>query len=222
MQDADNLVWKLALVIRGLAPDRLIDTYDTERTAAADENILHSTRATDFITPKSKASRIFRDAVLELAKGHAFARRLVNSGRLSTPTALRDSPVSTPDVPQSFTAGVAPGCAAVDAPVEGAAGPWLLDHLGARFTLLAFGAVPAAHVAELARADIPCAVVTVDAPAPAAATAVHDSDGVLARRYEAREGTCYLFRPDQHVCARWRAFDAHAVQCAIARATCNA
>src|SRR5689334_23915619 len=83
MQDADNLAWKLALVTRGLAPDALMDTYDAERAAAADENILHSTRATDFITPKSTVSRIFRDAVLELAKHHAFARRLVNSGRLS-------------------------------------------------------------------------------------------------------------------------------------------
>src|SRR5581483_6435418 len=79
MQDADNLAWKLVMVLRGLAPQRLLDTYDAERIPAADENILHSTRATDFITPKSNVSRVFRDAVLDLARQHAFARRLVNS-----------------------------------------------------------------------------------------------------------------------------------------------
>jgi len=88
VQDVDNLVWKLALVSRGDAPQALLDTYDTERVAAADENIKHSTRATDFITPKSSVSRTFRDAVLSLARRHPFARTLVNSGRLSVPAVL--------------------------------------------------------------------------------------------------------------------------------------
>ena len=51
LQDADNLGWKLALVLAGVAPERLLDTYSEERVFGADENILHSTRATDFITP---------------------------------------------------------------------------------------------------------------------------------------------------------------------------
>src|SRR4029079_15990326 len=60
VQDADNLVWKLDLVLRGLAPDRLLDSYDSERAQAADENLLHTTRSTDFIAPKSEISRVFR------------------------------------------------------------------------------------------------------------------------------------------------------------------
>src|SRR3546814_10324608 len=52
VQDTDNLGWKLALVSRGLAPETLIDSYATEREQAADENILNSSRSTDFITPK--------------------------------------------------------------------------------------------------------------------------------------------------------------------------
>lgn len=51
---------------------------------------------------------------------------------------------------------------------------------------------------------------------------VEDAQGLLARRYDAGAGTCYLLRPDQHVCARWREFDADAVIAALARATCNA
>ena len=45
VQDADNLAWKLDLVIKGLAPDRLLDSYSQERVHGADENILNSTRA---------------------------------------------------------------------------------------------------------------------------------------------------------------------------------
>ena len=42
---------------------------------------------------------------------------------------------------------------------------------------------------------------------------------MLAERYDAKPGTTYLFRPDQHVCARWRDFDLTQTRAAIARAT---
>ena len=57
-------------------------------STAADENILNSTRSTDFITPKSETSRLFRNAVLDLSENFEFARPLVNSGRLSVPCDL--------------------------------------------------------------------------------------------------------------------------------------
>lgn len=88
IQDVDNLVWKLAMVIRGEAPASLVATYDEERIHGADENILNSSRSTAFMTPKTGMERIFRDSVLGLAGEHAFARRLVNSGRLSQPCSL--------------------------------------------------------------------------------------------------------------------------------------
>nr|MCU0956681.1 FAD-dependent monooxygenase [Hydrogenophaga sp.] len=53
-QDTDDLLWKLALVMKGQAPEALLDSYDADRTYAADENIRNSTRSTDFITPKSR------------------------------------------------------------------------------------------------------------------------------------------------------------------------
>jgi 3-(3-hydroxy-phenyl)propionate hydroxylase len=224
-QDTDNLAWKLELVLAGKAPERLLDTYDAERTFAADENIRNSTRATDFITPKSHVSRVFRDAVLELAKEHPFARRLVNSGRLSVPAILADSPLNSPDADADFAKGpgaMIPGAPAADAPVKGPDGPWLLRYLESGFTLLAFGnAVPADAVAALARAAIPCRVVQVGGgPVPGVAV-IDDAEGLAARRYDARHGTVYLLRPDQHVAARWRAFDLGRVRAAIAHATCN-
>jgi 3-(3-hydroxy-phenyl)propionate hydroxylase len=212
-------------VIQGFAPERLLDTYDAERTYAADENILNSTRATDFITPKSKASRTFRDAVLSLAKHHAFARRLVNSGRLSVPAILASSALNTDDRDADFAddlGAMVPGAPAADAPVGGSSGQWLLGYLGGAFTLLAFGAaIEPSDVASLARDRIRCNVVHVGAQPTPGATHVEDAQGLAHRRYDARPGTVYLIRPDQHVCARWRAFDLGRVRAAIALTTCN-
>jgi 3-(3-hydroxy-phenyl)propionate hydroxylase len=219
IQDADNLAWKLDLVLAVLAPERLLDSYDAERAYAADENIRHSTRSTDFITPKSDVSRMFRDAVLGLAKRYPFARALVNSGRLSLPATLSGSSLNTPDT-GAFGGGPVPGAVAIDAPVAGPRGGWLLGYLDAGFALLCFGsAVPADAVRSLAQDSIACTVVQVGGGPVNGACLIEDSQSLAARRYDARPGTCYLLRPDQHVCARWRAFELGAVRAAIARAT---
>ncbi|MFJ4290778.1 FAD-dependent oxidoreductase [Cupriavidus sp. NPDC089707] len=230
MQDAENLAWKLALVLAERAGDALLDSYASEREAAADENIRHSTRSTDFITPKSAVSRTFRDAVLRLARRHAFARQLVNSGRLSLPTLLGDSPLNTPDR-DVFAGAMVPGAPCVDAPLQRHGGTqpgWLLGELGNDFTLLVFGdasAIPADARRWLATATVPVRMLFVVPPGQPAAPPeglryASDADGLAARRYDGRPGTCYLIRPDQHVCARWRAFDAGAVQAALLRALC--
>ena len=225
VQDTDNLVWKLEMVLRGQAPDTLLDTYDSERVAAADENILNSTRATDFITPKSVTSRTFRDAVLALARRHAFARKLVNSGRLSVPRVLADSCLNTPDSEvdnEAFSGMMVPGAPAADAPVAGPRGDWLLEHLGGGLDLLVFGDGVSREAARgLAQDPIPCGIVQVGGAPTEDRIVIRDKDGLLATRYDARAGTCYLIRPDQHVCARWRAFDPAAVRRAVAQATGN-
>ena len=84
LRELEKLGWKLDLQLRGLAGAGLIASYDEEAIVTADENILNSSRSTDFMTPKTPTSRAFRDAVLELARKHSFARPFVNSGRLST------------------------------------------------------------------------------------------------------------------------------------------
>ena len=207
VQDADNLGWKLARVARGNAPDALLDSYASEREYAADENILNSTRATDFITPKSEVSRLFRDAVLALSRDHAFARKLVNSGRLSVATTLLGSVLNTLDV-DAFDGAMVPGAAALDAPLlQDGSTAWLLRELGADFTLLVFGEPP-----PWAQ-GLPMKTVVVGV------AGLQDAAGWAASRYDARPGTAYLFRPDQHVCARWRTPTEALVRAALRRAT---
>ena len=226
IQDVDNLVWKLDLVIEELAPPSLLDTYDAERIAAADENIKCSTRSTDFITPKSEVSRRFRDAALLLAKRYPFARRLVNSGRLSLPATLSASPLNTSDA-ADFAPRMQPGTPAADAPIRGPSGSWLLDYLRDGFTLLVFPGeshsqgLRLRELAALAKDAVPCRTILVGTGKPELGVIfIADNDsGTLTQRYDARPGTAYLFRPDQHVCARWRAIDPALVRAAIARAT---
>ena len=231
IQDTDNLAWKLKLVMDGKAPAALLDTYGEERGYAADENLMNSTRSTDFITPKSTTSKVFRNAVLQLAAKYPFARALVNSGRLSVPSWLATSSLNTPDG-DAFEGQMIPGAPLADAPVEVAGQPgWLLHQLGNRFQLLHYvddastlDEKTALALAQLAQAAIAIEAIIV-APrgqAPAGLKTLIDTDGCIAERYDLRPGTTYLVRPDQHVAARWRALDAPKIKAALARATCNA
>ncbi|SIQ12082.1 3-(3-hydroxy-phenyl)propionate hydroxylase [Aromatoleum tolulyticum] len=231
IQDTDNLVWKLKLVMDGKAPATLLDTYSDERCYAADENIMNSTRSTDFITPKSAVSKTFRNAVLGLAEQFPFARALVNSGRLSVPSFLADSRLNTADS-DVFAGNMIPGAPMDDAPIATADGTqWLLGAVGNRFQLLHYvpdaGALDAASAQALrGLIDAPIAVeaivVAERGTAPAGLTTLIDAKGRVRERYDLREGTSYLVRPDQHVAARWRALDLAQVRAAVARATCNA
>jgi 3-(3-hydroxy-phenyl)propionate hydroxylase len=212
VQDADNLVWKLDLVLRGLAPERLLDSYDAERILAADENLLNTTRSTDFIAPKSATSRMFRDGVLALAETEPFARRLVNSGRLSTASCYDGSPLNGPD---GFVAGecvaVRPGAAALDAPLDGG---WLLHRLGGGFAGVWFspdGLVPE----EMA----PVQTARAQRQLPVDQVSVVSNETICARYGAERDPAYYLFRPDGHVAARWRHLAAGAVEAALDRAT---
>ncbi len=197
VQDADNLGWKLAAVIAGAAPQALLDTYDTERVYGADENILNSTRATDFITPKSAVSKLFRNAVLALAAQHPFARSVVNSGRLSMPCTYDGSALNGADN-SAMPPRTRPGSPCPDAPLGD---DWLLRKLSSGFTLL-----------------------TIDADVQGGATLPHlalsakNSPALAARYLGGAKSAVYLIRPDQHVAARWATYDANAVQAALDRA----
>ena len=195
VQDADNLGWKIAAALQGMAG--MIESYDQERSEAADENILNSTRATDFIAPRQKAEARFRNAALALARQTGFGKRFVNSGRLSTPTAYRNSPLSTPD-DAAWAGGPPPGAPIPDAPLGNG---YLSERLGHGFALLhrpngselpAISGLPLIEVAE--------------------------SDEMLIQRFDLMPGSVYLIRPDRHIAARLRAHEHGALIFALQRA----
>jgi len=201
VQGVENLIWKLVRVMRNAAPPALLGSYDVERQHGAAENLLNSTRATDFITPKSAISRVFRDATLQLSKRYPFARTLVNSGRLSAPCRYENSPLNTPD-DAAFAPLARPGSPCPDAAVtrNGRAG-WLLESFGGGFVLLVAGI------------DVPDGVRGIpDLTVLELGADLTDTKGDLVRRYDLGGGGTYLVRPDQHVAARWRRLDVRAVE----------
>ena len=194
IQDAENLAWKLDLVLKGQAPEGLLESYAIEREYAADENILNSSRATDFMTPKSEISQIFRNAVLEMAARAPFARPMVNSGRLSVPCVYDGFPHFGADSLQG-PAITRPGASCPDAPVGNG---FLLDQLTGGFTILALGGDP------------PLAAV-LDGVAAKIVHIAKPSGDLSARYLGNAESAVYLIRPDQHIVARWSGFDAGAI-----------
>jgi 3-(3-hydroxy-phenyl)propionate hydroxylase len=63
MRDASNLAWKLAMVVKGVAGDALLDTYQMERRAHARSMIHLSEVAGDIFAPESATAAKVRDAV---------------------------------------------------------------------------------------------------------------------------------------------------------------
>jgi 3-(3-hydroxy-phenyl)propionate hydroxylase len=211
LEDAENITWKLDFVLAGKAPASLLDSYDIERVAAADDNIGHSTCSTDFIAPHSPHEQRLRKAALRLARKHDFAKRMVNAGRLSTPTAY-DTPLSTPDR-EEWDAGPKPGRSMPDAPLKDTSGRhvFLSEAFagnGRGFTLIEYvNGSPAECPPDLARIQI-----------GEGSADLRDPTGAFAARYDCTPGSAYLLRPDGYVAARFKQAQTATIAGALRRA----
>lgn len=227
-QDCQNLAWKLAFVVNGIAPQRILASYTDERVRAAWEIIDEASKSTRFMTPPTPGFRLMRDATLSLSLSHEFVRPLYH-WRTSRPHEYLHSTLNAVDDDNArFTRGPRNG-AQLDN-IRFGNDDYLLDHIGAGFHLLYFGArIPADvldQVATFNAARVPLRVTAiVPAAGPVAVEGadltLRDASGHCYAKYGAREGTAYLARPDQHVCARWLSADgrrfASAMHAAIAQ-----
>ena len=185
LQDVDALGWRLAALVQGRAGAEILRAYDRERQFGADENILNSSRTTRFMTPADGPERVFRDAVLHLAAKAAFARPLVNSGRLSRPCVYPLSDADAPDLP----CATRPGSVASDAPFGQG---WLSEALGRQPVLLDLGF----GLTDLPGLNVVAPEVNAD---------------IRARYLGTANKALYLIRPDQIIAARWVEFRADAI-----------
>jgi 2-polyprenyl-6-methoxyphenol hydroxylase-like FAD-dependent oxidoreductase len=76
MQDACNLAWKLALVVRGGANESLLDSYSSERSPIADEVLKVTGRVTNMATLTGDMTQSIRNHVAALVLGFASVRKL--------------------------------------------------------------------------------------------------------------------------------------------------
>lgn len=203
--DAENLAWRLALVLGGRAGEALLDHYAAERHRAAQENVCITSRSGRFLRPRSAAEATLRRAVLQLAREHAFARPLLDAGRLCTPHHYRGLP--------GIGRGPADGVALPNLPLARAGTAVSLGALmqAAGNDLVAFCFGRGEALAEAAQAAaLPLRVLQ----------AGHDFDdpaGHLARLTAVPAGGVALVRPDLHLAAALPSADAAALLAAARR-----
>ena len=221
-QDAQSLGWHLGFVLKGLGSQKLLTNHSDERVGAAREIIYESGKSTRFMAPPAGGFELLRNAVLSLSLTQEFVRPLYH-WRTSRPHEYTHSVLNSKgDDNGLFKAGPAHGAPPQN--VRLGADNFLLDHLGGGFDLLYFTdaeAIPAdlQTVIQATRAKgVPIKVIAAgNAKAVMGADlSLPDSNGHLRTRYGIpANGGAYLFRPDQHICARWLTLDATRLQAAI-------
>jgi 3-(3-hydroxy-phenyl)propionate hydroxylase len=196
IDDAHNLAWKLARVVKGEASGELLESYSSERVLAARENIRQASKSTEFMAPPNAAFRLMRAAALGLAVRDPWFATLINPRQTAAITFER-SPLNAADS-DVLDAGPAPGAVLAECPIAMPEGRRYLTGLaGPGYTLLAFG--PADGDA-----------VRIPAAGNEAAYAL----------YGAAPAAYYLVRPDGHVAGRWKTFRPDSIRAAMERAQC--
>jgi len=217
IDDADNLAWKLALTVKGVASDKILKSYSDERVFAAQENLNYGTKSTEFMAPPSFAFELMREAVLSLAVKHPAVRSLINPRQTASITYTRSALNCQGDNSASFRSGPSIGGVLTECPITVVNGScqlpgYLTDLMKPQFTVFCFtekGELPRelnSLLSECRRLEIPFGLVAISRVKPLAAegNVAWDHSGKLFAMYDARPGTCYFVRPDGHVQSRWR------------------
>ncbi len=204
VEDAVNLGWKLASVVRGIAPARLLDTYAQERMPLAHRNTAYARQFADSVglfaaTPEleeaSERGERTRQMASEHLNGHVRLEfnipGVTFGGRYEgSAIVVADGSTPPPDAANSYQASACPGGRPPHAWL--ADGRSLYDTFHSEWTLLQLGPQPLDASAFLAAANR----LGMDLK-----TVSHSADDLLAL-YEA---PWVLIRPDQVVA--WRGHD---------------
>ena len=220
IDDADNLAWKLAHVVKGLAGEGLVDSYSAERVAAAHENLSYGTKSTEFMAPPSFAFELMRKAVLSLAIQHPELASLINPRQTSAITYGQSPLNAAQDDNALFAAGPVTGAPLAECPVQwikpgtpGVQAGYITDAAQPRFTVLAFaphgtvmqalqGVASGLHAKGVAAQVLPVQMAALQEHGDL--ETLVDADCKLAALYGAMPGAVYVLRPDGHVLGRWQ------------------
>jgi 2-polyprenyl-6-methoxyphenol hydroxylase-like FAD-dependent oxidoreductase len=213
IQDAVNLAWKLALVLRG-APEALLDSYDAERRPVGEFVLRFTDRAFTAATSQRALLRFVRSRLVPHVLPWALRPRIGRRWAFRTVSELGISYRHSPQVERGRGGpGPQPGDRLPDARVlRAGADLWLQQATGGTaFCLLLCGPPEgwdAPAVAHLAERFAPFLVVhrlSPDRPGAERTADLVDRDGAL-HRLGVRQYTHFVVRPDGHI--GYRADDA--------------
>jgi 2-polyprenyl-6-methoxyphenol hydroxylase-like FAD-dependent oxidoreductase len=216
IEDAVNLGWKLASVLKGVSPPALLDSYEAERRPVAVRNTGYARgfadslglyQAAPEIEDETDAGREARRAAGAYLETHARAEFNIPGVTFGcrydgSPIIVSDGSAPPPDAANVYVPTACPGGRAPHAWLED--GRSLYDLFGFEWTLLRFteDAPDAGHFQNVAR-TFGAELKVIDAPA--ALRALYEAD--LA-----------LIRPDQIVAWRGSASQVNVFECVLARA----
>ncbi|MFS1302279.1 FAD-dependent oxidoreductase [Streptosporangium longisporum] len=220
IQDAHNLAWKLAAVLRGTAGEELLDTYEAERRPVAVRTVDESLNNA-LITFAMMEGRLSMREAIERQAGRRSCEGLVLGFGYDSGAVLPDgtAPPAPADPYRTYVPTARPGHRAPHVWLHGPHGRVsTLDLLGPHFTLLAPAGAgwPAAAtetarltgvpltVAEISDADVPDTDVPNTGTTGAGASRPPGPlvSPTWAKEYELGPGGAVLVRPDGHVA--WR------------------
>ena len=215
VEDAVNLGWKLAAVLRGQAPETLLESYEAERRPLAERNTGYARSFADSVGLFAARPELEEDSPRGEAERRAAAEHLDAHARLEfnipgvtfggrydrSPVIVADGTAAPPDEPNRYVPTACPGGRPPHAWLED--GRSLFDLFGRDWTILALGSEPpdTAPFEALARVrGLDLRVVRLPQPS-------------LRTLYES---PLVLIRPDQIVA--WRGSSAEGAQAVLDQA----
>lgn len=193
MQDAFNLGWKLAAVLRGQSPPALLATYSPERHAVAEELIAFDRKLARMFSAPVRQPGDPEGVGVDPAEFQAYFQQ---QGRFTAGTAMRYAPsrLTGADTHQGLATGFPIGMRLHSAPVTRLADarPMHLGHVveaDGRWRLLAFADAAGTRLAALCRflAEDPASPLRRHTPPGADIDAVLDLRAVLQQPHQALE-----------------------------------
>jgi len=207
IQDAANLAWKLALVLRGLAPESFLDSYEAERLPVGRRLLRTTDRLFAGTAARGPVSLALAGFLLPRLGGIALGRpglavrgfRFISQLEIAYPS----SPVVDEARPR-LRGGPRAGHRAPDAKVRRDGSDTTLFSLctGAAHHLIFFGGDSADALRTLAAEHLGDVQAHHVVRGPGAAGAWTDESGEAHRRYGITESGYYLIRPDGYIAFR--------------------
>ncbi|MEU8551438.1 FAD-dependent oxidoreductase [Streptomyces roseoverticillatus] len=110
VQDAHNLAWKLAGVLRGRAEEKLLDSYSAERVPVGEKLLLSTKTATGLVALRNAAAPVLLPLALGLLSAvRPLKRRVERKVQREMSGLALSYPQSPLTVPAQETGGIAPG-----------------------------------------------------------------------------------------------------------------